>query len=188
MTSTRRTYFEDMYRDEADPWGFESSGYEHRKYALTVASLPQQHYGAVYEPGCSVGVLSELLSARCDRLLATDIISDAVGRAASRLCRFPHAVVEQRAIPEDWPKQKFDLIVLSEIAYYFDEVDLAHLIALALESADVGAHIVGVHWRGATDYPLTGDHAHEILNSVDSLRRIVHHVEPEFLLDVWERV
>ena len=40
MTSTSRSYFEQMYRNHADPWGFESSLYEQRKYAVTVASLP----------------------------------------------------------------------------------------------------------------------------------------------------
>ena len=58
MTSTSRSYFEEMYREDADPWGFETSPYEHRKYAVTVASLPKLRYRSAYEPGCSVGVLS----------------------------------------------------------------------------------------------------------------------------------
>ena len=33
MTSTSRAYFEDMYRDTDDPWDFETSAYEKRKYA-----------------------------------------------------------------------------------------------------------------------------------------------------------
>ena len=40
MTSTDRSYFEQMYRDSDDPWAFETSPYEQRKYAVTVASLP----------------------------------------------------------------------------------------------------------------------------------------------------
>ena len=44
MTSTSRSYFEQMYRDDADPWEFESSPYEQRKYAVTVASLPRSRY------------------------------------------------------------------------------------------------------------------------------------------------
>ena len=80
MTSTSRSYFEEMYRDDTDPWGFETSPYEHRKYAVTVASLPRCHYRTAYEPGCSVGVLSELLAARCDRLLCSDIVPCALER------------------------------------------------------------------------------------------------------------
>ena len=40
MTSTGRAYFDEMYRDVDDPWKFETSVYEQRKYAITVASLP----------------------------------------------------------------------------------------------------------------------------------------------------
>ena len=63
MTSTSRSYFEEIYREDADPWNFETSPYEHRKYGVTVASLPKPRYRSAYEPGCSVGVLSELLAA-----------------------------------------------------------------------------------------------------------------------------
>ena len=78
MTSTSRSYFEQMYRDHPDPWEFESSLYEQRKYAVTVASLPRSRYRSAYEPGCSIGVLTELLATRCDRLLSSDIIPSAL--------------------------------------------------------------------------------------------------------------
>ena len=87
MTSTDRSYFEEMYRDQADPWDFEDSPYEQRKYAVTVASLPRSRYRSAFEPGCSVGVLSEQLAARCDRLLSSDIIPSALRRAEARLRR-----------------------------------------------------------------------------------------------------
>ncbi len=48
MTSTSRAYFERMYRDSVDPWDFESSAYEQRKYAVTVASLPRPRYRSAY--------------------------------------------------------------------------------------------------------------------------------------------
>lgn len=94
MTSTSRSYFEEMYRDDADPWGFESSPYEQRKYALTVASLPRSRYRSAFEPGCSVGVLSELLAARCDRLLSSDIVPSALQRAKSRLRHKAHVQIQ----------------------------------------------------------------------------------------------
>jgi trans-aconitate methyltransferase len=116
MTSTTRDYFDGMYEGSADPWGFETSAYEHRKYAVTVASLPRPRYGSVFEPGCSIGVLTELLAARSDRLLATDLVPAALDRARNRLAALPHVTVEARAIPDEWPEAMFDLVVLSEIA------------------------------------------------------------------------
>ena len=187
MTSTARRYFEEMYEGDADPWGFETSAYERRKYALTMASLPNEHYGSVFEPGCSIGVLTELLATRCDRLLATDLIPSVLERARVRLEHSPQVVLSPLAIPGSWPKGRFDLVVLSEIAYYFDATTLERVIERTLESTGPGAHVVGVHWRGQTNYPLSGDGAHEIIGSCSALTRLVHHVETDFILEVWER-
>jgi hypothetical protein len=44
-----------------------------------------------------------------------------------------------------------------------------------------------VHWRGTTNYPLSGDGAHGIIDAAPGLEQVVHHVEKDFLLDVWER-
>ena len=43
----------------------------------------------------------------------------------------------------------FDLVVLSEIGYYFDVPDLT-VIGLVLRSTGIGAQVLGVHWRGTT--------------------------------------
>jgi len=187
MTSTKRTYFDEIYQGDADPWDFESSEYEHRKYGVTMASLPKSHYGSVFEPGCSIGVLTQMLASRCDRMLAIDVVPAALKRARQRLEGLSHVVVERGAIPEDWPQEAFDLIVLSEIAYYFDAADLASIASLVARSIKAGGHLVGVHWRGATDYPLSGDRAHEILAATPQFEQVVHHIETDFILGVWER-
>ncbi len=185
MTSTDRSYFEEMYSDNPDPWGFESRWYEQRKYALTVAALPEPFYRSGFEPGCSVGVLTSLLAPRCERLLATEVVPSALARAADRMSGVEHVVFENRAIPESWPRGPFDLVVLSEIAYYFDAATLTEIVAHLVESTVAGATVVAVHWRGETDYPLTGDEAHKILNASRDLDLLVHHLEDDFLLDVW---
>jgi hypothetical protein len=185
--STDRSYFEGMYGDEADPWDFEHSPYEQRKYAVTVASLPRLRYRSAFEPGCSVGVLTELLATRCDRLLSSDIIPAALQRAETRLGESATVCFEQRSIPDQWPSGPFDLVVLSEIAYYFDRTDLASVMACVIGSTKPGAHVVGVHWLGETDYPLSGELTHGIIAETPGLFTVVHHREPEFLLHVWER-
>jgi hypothetical protein len=43
-------YFHDRYAASADPWGLAERWYEARKYALTVALLPRERYGAAFEP------------------------------------------------------------------------------------------------------------------------------------------
>jgi hypothetical protein len=188
MTSTARSYFEQIYRDSADPWGFETSPYEERKYAVTVASLPRPRYRSAYEPGCSIGVLTELLATRCDHLLASDIIPSVVQQAEVRLRRAPHVSVQERSIPDQWPHGPFDLVVLSEIAYYFDEPELGCVIECVMDSTVKGAHLVAVHWRGETDYPLTGDRTHQIIAETPGLFAMMHHSEEKYVLDIWERL
>ena len=187
MSSMARTYFHELYEGAADPWEFATSGYEQRKYSLTTASLPHAHYTSVFEPGCSIGVLTERLAPRCDRILATDVVPAALEEARRRLKDQPQVVAEARAIPEEWPEGTFDLIVLSEIAYYFDEPDLGRILSLVVGSTEPGAHLVGVHWRGETNYPLSGDRAHRIIDATPQLTRLVHHLEEDFILEVWKR-
>ena len=113
------SYFDGMYADSADPWGFTSRWYEARKYAITMAMLPKERYRDAFEPGCSIGVLSDLLAPRCGSLLCCDIAPAAVKAAAERTVAHGHVEVQQRTLPGDWPEGQFDLIVLSEILYYF---------------------------------------------------------------------
>jgi len=187
VKSTQRSYFEEMYASSPDPWEFATSWYEQRKYALTVAALPKARFQSAFEPGCSIGVLSSMLALRCDALLATEIISSALGQARERMEHLPNVRLEQAAIPEEWPNETFDLVVLSELAYYFAADTLCNIVDSVVSSTLRGATVIGVHWRGATNYPLSGDEAHEILNGRPGLTRIVHHLEPDMVLDVWER-
>jgi trans-aconitate methyltransferase len=188
MASFDRSYFDEMYAHDPDPWGFESRWYEQRKYALTVAALPEPFYQSGFEPGCSVGVLTSLLAPRCESLLAIEIVPTAMARAEARLSEADHVRFEQAAIPEDWPSGSFDLVVLSEIAYYFDAETLTDIVELVAGSTMPGGTVVAVHWRGATNYPLTGDAAHRILASSTDLESLSHHLEQDFVLDVWRRV
>lgn len=71
-------YFKGVYNASDDPWNFETSEYEAAKYAATIAALPKGYYENVLELGCSIGVLTKLLHAKVDHLLATDISDKAL--------------------------------------------------------------------------------------------------------------
>jgi methylase of polypeptide subunit release factors len=74
-----------MYASSADPWELGSRWYEQRKYAITLALLPRQRYRHAFEPGCSVGVLTALLTQRCLQVTATDVAAAALDGADRRL-------------------------------------------------------------------------------------------------------
>lgn len=154
-------YFDALYEASPDPWAFETSAYERAKYAATLDALPARRYGRALEVGCSIGVLTRRLAARCDALVAMDPARRALERARAR-CRDQHHVqfVEGQA-PGDWPPGRFDLVMLSEVVYYLDRHDVTRLAARVAASMERGGHVELVHWVRETNYPLSGDEASE---------------------------
>ncbi|QMU76703.1 methyltransferase domain-containing protein [Streptacidiphilus sp. PB12-B1b] len=187
-TPTPEDYFTRMYRDADDPWQLGNRWYEQRKYALTVAALPRERYRSGFEPACSAGVLSGLLADRCDRLLSCDRSPRAVAAARARLAGRGQVRVEQRLLPEQWPDERFDLVVLSEFLYYLGPDGLRDVLGRAVASLEPGGSLVAVHWRPpVAEHSQTGDAVHRAVRGTPGLVRIASHAEPDFLLDVLVR-
>jgi SAM-dependent methyltransferase len=177
-----------LYAESADPWEFETSWYERRKYALTLASLPHERYTRAYEPGCSIGVLTRLLAERCDVLVASDFIPHAVKAATARVADLQHVRVEQLETPAQWPEGHFDLIVLSELAYFLQPAEVVKLARRMDASLADGGTVIAVHWRGRIDeWALPAEEAHAVLRRVADLHSTVQHIDPSFLLEVFRR-
>jgi cyclopropane fatty-acyl-phospholipid synthase-like methyltransferase len=182
-------YFEQLYRSAEDPWSFRTRWYEERKRALTLASLRRRRYGSCFEPGCSLGLLTAELAARCDNVIACDVSDRALHSAQDNVSTASHVSVLRRGVPDWWPAGPFDLVVVSEIGYYFDVDTVRSLWRAARASLEPGGDLVAVHWRHpVAEYPLTGDAVHELLADTGGLERTLHHEESDFLLDIYTRV
>jgi SAM-dependent methyltransferase len=181
-------YFRDRYAASPDPYGLAERWYEARKYALSVALLPTRHYGTAFEPGCSIGVLTTKLAPRCGTLLACDAIPDAVASAQARTAGLPGVRVEQRVIPTEWPPHSFDLIVFSELLYYFGDADLDQVLRLGAGALRPGGHVLAVHWRHpAPNHPRTGDEVHQALAGHPGLARLAGYRDLDFAAEVYAR-
>ncbi|WP_109513213.1 class I SAM-dependent DNA methyltransferase [Pseudomonas ovata] len=181
-------YFDDLFQNTDDPWAFRQRWYERRKRALTLATLPREHYRSIFEPGCANGELSAALAGRCDRFLGCDTSNRAVNLARQRLDGVAHATVIQGRLPHDWPEGPFDLIVFSELGYYLDAQDLQQLIRRALTSLSDDGQLLACHWRPAIEgCPLDAEQVHRLLAEHLPLHRICTHREADFLLDVFSR-
>jgi SAM-dependent methyltransferase len=179
-------YFERLYGDAVDPWGISRGWYEERKRALVLAALPRPRFALALEPGCGNGDLTAALGARCDRLIAWEVVDAAIDRARARTADLPGVEIHRGALPGGWPELSAELIVLSEVGYYLDEADLRSAIGSAAAHLAPGGHLVGVHWRrAAPDYPLTGDRVHEVIGAEPGLTRIGGYLDADFALGVW---
>jgi protein-L-isoaspartate O-methyltransferase len=189
----KREYFEDMYASSPDPWGFTDRWYEQRKYALTLAALSRPRYHSVFEPGCSIGVLSAQLARRCDRLLSVDLVESAVQQTRERLRDLPagSADVQVRqwdATTDAWPDGRFDLVVLSEMVYYLDREVATRLLRDAADHLTGGGEMILVHWRPRVpEYPLTGDEAHSLARATAGLESAGHYDDDDLVLDLFRR-
>jgi SAM-dependent methyltransferase len=179
-------YFDQMYAEADDPWGFTSRWYEKRKYALTLALLPREQYDDAFEPGCSIGVMTEQLARRCDRVLACDVATAAVNATEARAGDLPGVRIERRILPHEWPSGDFDLIVFSEFLYYFGGSDLQRLLDLAKAALRPGGTLIAVHWRHPVlEYPRSGDDVHDVLARQAMLSRLASHREPDFVAEAY---
>ncbi len=152
-------HFERLYQNNPDPWNFSGSEYERQKYDATLDALGARHFRSGLEVGCSIGVLTERLAARCDKLLAVDIVAKAIEAARARCAAYPHVRIEAMQAPRQWPAESFDLIVFSEVLYFLAEPDLSLIAAHATRSLMPGGLVLLVNYTGPTDDPCTGDEA-----------------------------
>ena len=186
--TVRPDYFDQVYAGADDPWDLRRRWYERRKRAAVLAALPQERYRRGFEPGCAVGALTVGLAPRCDQLLAVDRHERPVAAATAALSGHEHVRVGRMDVPAQWPDGAFDLVVLSEIGYYFAGDDLDRLAGLAVASVTPGGTLLACHWRHpAPDHAVAGDEVHRVLAAQPGLRRVVTHLEEDFVLDVWTR-
>ena len=185
------SHFEDLYSRSADPWRFASSPYEAAKYAATLAALPRSRYARGLEVGCSIGVFTAALADRCDDLLALEPVEAALAAAAARNAAKPWVRFTRAFVPQAWPQECFDLVILSEVLDYLAAPDV-HAIADRLRSTlDPGGDVVLVHWIGkkADPLPKPGESSEILIRATaDVLRPVFQDRNAQYRLDVLRRM
>ena len=186
--TTSQEFFDEKYRRNPDPWHFESSEYEQRRYDAIFKSINTRHYMRAFEPGCSIGLLTIRLAAICDRLLATDISAVAILQARQRCAGLDNVEIECGPLPELVPDYPQDLIVLSEIGYYFSQLQWKSVVETVSDLLLKNGVLVAAHWLGSSeDHLLNGDEVHEVLTRIPSLKLVCAERHVGFRIDRWER-
>jgi SAM-dependent methyltransferase len=181
-------YFDALFANSDDPWAFRTRWYEHRKRDLTLAMLPRQRYARAFEPGCANGELSLRLAERCDALLCMDMNARAVTLASERLSAHSHVEVLEGCLPQDWPAGAFDLVVISEWAYYLTPEAFAEIIERVRESLTPDGAVLACHWLPPIEgCPMDGRDVHQVLARHLAMERTIRHEERDFLLEMWSK-
>jgi predicted TPR repeat methyltransferase len=189
-SSLDATYFDDIFASDDDPWGLASSDYEAAKFEATHDALADRRYARALEIGCAHGVLTEALAGLCDMLLAVDISSRALAKARERVGDRPGLQLARMAFPKEVPDgAAFDLVILSEVAYYWGVVDLDRAGEWLHNGVAPGGRIILVHYTGETDYPHSGDAAVETLWNDLQDDFVVEKAErhERYRIDLWQR-
>lgn len=186
--SATPAYFEQFHRRHDDPWGLDSRWYEKRKRDVLMSCLPQPSVARALEIGCAGGAVTAELRDRAEHVLAVDVSETALHRARARLGDDPRIELRQAQLPAEWPDGVFDLIVLSEVGYFWSHDDLAAAVDRIVDTLPDDGVLAACHWRHPfAEAPLTGDRVHAMIAARPELDQIVRHVEGDFLLDVFTR-
>jgi SAM-dependent methyltransferase len=182
-------YFDTMYVASADPWELRTRWYEQRKYAITLSVLPRRRYRHAFEPGCSIGTLTERLTERCDVVTATDVAVAALRGADLRLRQAglrERVLLMKLSLDQPWPAGDFDLVVLSEVGYYL-QADTLRAVLDRERRRLADATVVAAHWRHpVADYPIPGDQANEIIGATKGLHLIGSYRDVDVAIDVFD--
>jgi len=100
-----------------------------------------------------------MLAPRCDRLLGIDIVEDPLAEARARCADQPQVRFERMQVPVEWPAERFDLMVFSEVLYFLSAADIGLCARHVLDSLMPGGTVVLVNWLGQTDDPSPSDAA-----------------------------
>jgi SAM-dependent methyltransferase len=189
--SLNTEFFEQLYQENPDPWQFTSSEYEAKKYTATLNALPRNLYNSGFEIGGSIGILTEKFARRCQSLLSVDVSEIAQSQAIDRCQHLTNIKFKLMSVPRSFPTESFDLIVLSEVGYYWSWEDLRTAQSLILDRLRPQGHLLLVHWtadRGIL--PLTGHQVHDAFLELvpDRLKRIKNLTEDKYRLDLFEKI
>lgn len=148
-----RRNLEEFFEEREDPWGY-TNEYEQTKYEQTLELIPEVPIAKALEIGCAEGHFTAQLAPRTASLLAVDISQTALDRAAERCGDHPQVRFEQLDLTRDPIPGQFDLIVCSEVLYYFGRRDRLRSFVDKLTAAlTPGGQLVMAHANLAVDDP-----------------------------------
>ena len=182
-------FFEAKYQAQKDPWKFASSEYELQRYNHIFSSVAHKRYNIVFEAGCSIGILTEKLAKLAEHVEAFDISPTAVNLAKNHCLHLKNVSIACNSLLNARPNKHTDLLILSEIGYYFDAVEWELILKRLLNCCANDATLLACHWLGeSSEHILSGDCVHAIIEGIDQLKFEYGERNANFRLDRWVKI
>ena len=150
--------------------------------------MDSRRYRRAFEPGCSIGILDRSFSLDLRAYRRDRHLSDCCNTGAPHCAHLDNVNIHCGSLPKDVPAGTFDLVVLSEIGYYFDRQQLSRIGSDLAGRLELSGVLLAVHWLGhSEDHLLHGDSVHEILSRLDGLTLEYSERHVGFRIDRWVR-
>jgi SAM-dependent methyltransferase len=141
-------------------------------------------FASGFEIGCSIGVLTARLAGICDALLSVDVNERALRAARDRCAHLPTVSFADMSVPDEVPPGRFDLVVLSEVGYYWSDADLGLAID-RIAALGSGGLLELVHFLPPVDdYVRGGDAVHDAFFSDHRFSRVAWMRAERYRIDV----
>lgn len=180
------SFFESLYKKNSDPWNFEHDPYEIARYDSIIKAIGHKRYSKAFEPGCSIGILTERLATLCDEVIAIDISPTALHMAQKRCTHLKNVFLTCHSINEWSIDKATDLIVLCEIGYYFEVQQWKKIVSDLIKLCGISSTLIAAHWLGkSSDHMLSGNEVHQAIMHIDGLELQYSEKHELFRLDRW---
>ncbi|WP_404862903.1 class I SAM-dependent DNA methyltransferase [Georhizobium sp. MAB10] len=153
--------FENLFQCDPDPWDYETSAFEAHKRSVLLRHAGLSPRGRVLELACANGVTTQALMNVGLRVTALDGSLTAISQAQARLGKISRLRLLHANLPEGMPKERFDLIVVSEIVYYLGSIAARQLAKSVANRVSPGGRVVVLHHHvNFPDASVNPEHAH----------------------------
>jgi SAM-dependent methyltransferase len=183
--------FEQKFRHDIDPWNYRHSQFERQKREVLLRACGHRKHGRGLELGCAIGETTRHLAPLCLQLTALDGSATALAEASHRLVGLSHVKFVHAQLPYEMPNGPFDLIVVSELAYYLPAHELLVLCEKLSAALARRGTVVSLHHRqpfdDAAQLPIR---AHQYLRSYLRRRmsKVFEQAHPKFNVVAFRKI
>lgn len=140
-----RLYFNWRYRG-ADPYEVTTLADERDKYGKIVEALSvKEKFENILEVGCGEGHLTRMIAHKGDRVVAVDISDLAISRAKKNLAELKNVTAKRFDILADDPGETFELVLCSEVLFYFEPDQLPGVVERIKGWVKPGGYVALIH-------------------------------------------